>query len=108
MKKTSVWALAFLALLSLGACSSARQDAQPTTFPRLAFTAPPAPLYEEPPQLDNPQLEIWVPGYWAFNGRDFSWVPGRVIEKPAPYAVWSADRWELRTFGWSFVPGFWI
>ncbi len=105
MTKFRLIALAALLLLPLAACSSS-----PVTesYPRLAFATPPAPLYEEPEPLDNPQTEIWRPGYWDYNGVSFDWVPGRIMEKPSPYAVWSADRWERRAYGWCFIPGYWI
>lgn len=100
--------LCSLLVVSLSACSSERYSAATTTFPRLALTTPPAPVYEISPQLEDPQMEIWRPGYWDYNGVSFDWIPGRVMQRPAPYAVWSADRWEKRAYGWCFVPGFWI
>jgi hypothetical protein len=108
MIKMRLPVLSALLLLSLSACSSAGLNPLPQSYPRLAFTTPPAPIFEEKPHLQNPQIEIWRPGYWAYDGVAFDWVPGRVIEKPAPYADWSPDRWEKRSFGWSFVPGTWI
>ena len=95
-----------LTVLTVSACT-VRSPVE-TSFPRLAFTTPPAPLAEEKPQLDNPQTDIWRPGYWDYDGVGFNWIPGRVMEKPAPYADWSPDRWEKRAFGWCFVPGRWI
>lgn len=95
-----------LIVLSVSACSM--RNPVETSFPRLAFTTPPAPQFEEKPQLDNPQTQIWRSGYWDYDGIGFNWVSGRVMEKPAPYADWSPDRWEKRAFGWCFVPGHWI
>jgi hypothetical protein len=68
---------------------------------------PPAPQIEVAPTLSDPQSEIWLPGYWAYNGATFHWVEGKVIHRPSPTAVWAASRWTQHSYGWSFEKGHW-
>jgi hypothetical protein len=37
----------------------------------------------------------------------FVWVPGRVIPRPSPTAVWASAHWNHHLFGWSFEEGHW-
>ncbi len=55
--------------------------------------APPAPLYEAPPQMAPGY--VWTPGYWAFTGDRHVWVHGRTIVQREGYR-WEPDRWEHR------------
>ncbi len=89
--------------LVLAACAGS-----PTpSFNGLSMVPPPDPVPEEKLLADDPVHEIWVPGYWSYDGRDFSWVPGRLTVRPNPTAVWSNDRWERRGYGWAHVGGYW-
>ncbi|MDD3288450.1 MAG: hypothetical protein PHX43_05535 [Alphaproteobacteria bacterium] len=90
---------------AVGGCANMQEDS--TTFIRMAPTAPPEPFFEEKDQPENPAAEIWRPGYWGYSGIDFFWVEGEYIPRPDPTAVWSPDRWQLRSYGWAFVPGYW-
>lgn len=73
---------------------------------QMAPEAPPSPLHETMPAY-NPQIAIWRPGHWSWNGSSFDWVSGEVIARPSPTAVWSSDHWVLHTYGWAFEPGYW-
>jgi hypothetical protein len=115
----SVWVLTVFAL---GACGDDRfrhndvltiVDDTPKaaetrqSYPGLAPIAPPKPMYEQPPVLQNPTTTVWRTGYWSWNGSSYAWVPGEVIPRPAPTAMWYADHWIWHTYGWAFVPGYW-
>jgi hypothetical protein len=76
-------------------------------YSRLSFIAPPPPIEEDVPESPNPRQEIWRPGYWAYDGSNFSWVSGEMMPRPAPWAVWSPDQWVRHTYGWGFEPGTW-
>lgn len=67
---------------------------------------PPMMEAEDIPRLD-PQTETWRPGYWAMQDGQFVWVPGMVLARPSPTAVWKPARWTRHSFGWSFEPGHW-
>ena len=69
---------------------------------------PPADEVEVSPVINNPQSEIWRSGYWSISeGGGFVWIPGKVIPRPAPTAVWAPARWVHHTYGWSFEQGHW-
>lgn len=68
---------------------------------------PPPPFAEIPPAIEDLQHKTWRPGYWSYEDGQFTWVPGTIIDKPAFTAVWMADHWEWREYGWAFVPGYW-
>ncbi|MDD3028911.1 MAG: hypothetical protein PHS57_01325 [Alphaproteobacteria bacterium] len=60
------------------------------------------------PQLADPINTFWRPGYWApGTGDSFVWIPGAVLERPHPTAVWTTARWVRHIYGWTFVPGHW-
>ncbi|MFA6279933.1 MAG: hypothetical protein WC612_03960 [Bdellovibrionales bacterium] len=105
-----------LALLvgALGACSSyqagnEQPPMEPQVFPfvRLSPSPPPPSPIEVRPEMLNPMQQVWRSGYWSYDGFTFSWVEGSYIFKPNPTAAWTPDRWEHRTFGWAFIPGYW-
>lgn len=77
------------------------------SYIQMAPIAPPPPLFEEAHESTSPRAEIWRPGYWQYNGSNFSWISGEMIDRPSPTAVWSADHWTQHTYGWGFVPCFW-
>jgi hypothetical protein len=77
------------------------------SYIRLLPNPPPAPVAEIPPAIDDLQHKTWRPGYWSYGEGQFTWVPGAIIDKPAFTAVWLADHWERREYGWAFVPGYW-
>jgi WXXGXW repeat (2 copies) len=57
--------------------------------------APPAPGY------------IWQPGYWAWNGAQYVWVPGRYVVAPYAGAVWVPGAWVRIGGGWVWHAGHW-
>ncbi len=58
--------------------------------------APPElPVYEQP-AVPGPGF-LWSPGYWAWGGEDYYWVPGTWVEAPQPGicgrpATWAGAR----------------
>jgi hypothetical protein len=67
--------------------------------------APPAPRTEPPP----PPREgfVWSPGYWKWDGYNYSWQEGNWIQTQQPTAKWVPDHWVERNGRWEFVPGHW-
>ena len=67
---------------------------------------PPAPLTEtvSAPPASN---AIWIPGYWAYDGRGYLWVGG-VWEIPPPGArAYVAAHWEYQGDRYVYVQSSW-
>jgi hypothetical protein len=92
-------ALAFLAP-ALSACDTVSDGV-------VADSAPPVDEVEILPVISDPVAEIWRPGYWSLDTGGFVWIPGQVIPRPAPTAVWASARWVHHTYGWSLELGHW-
>jgi hypothetical protein len=65
---------------------------------------PPAVRYEPlpPPR----QSQVWVRGYWAWDGNDYRWVPGRWERARIGY-VYIQPEWIQSPEGWQFRQGGW-
>src|SRR5208282_1650943 len=71
-----------------------------------AGIAPPAlPVYVQP-ICPEPGM-MWTPGYWAWGGEDYYWVPGAWV--PAPYtgALWTPGYWGWFGGRYRFHDGYW-
>jgi hypothetical protein len=73
----------------------------------MAPAPPPPPSDEVKPELSNPRLYVWRAGHWIYEYERFTWVPGEILTRPSPTAVWSADQWQRREYGWVFIHGYW-
>ncbi len=86
--------------LALAACGT-MSDTMTTSSP------PPMNEPEVKPVLHS-RTEIWRAGYWMpKEDGGFEWVPGKVIPRPSPTAVWAPAYWAHHTYGWTFVAGHW-
>ncbi len=93
----------FFALLLL--CLSASSYAQVSIGISVGYPPPPLPVYEQP--ICPEEGYIWTPGYWAWDGNDYFWVPGTWVLAPEPGFFWTPAYW-----GWSgavfvFHEGYW-
>src|SRR2546428_9102862 len=93
----------FFALLLL--CLSASSYAQVSIGISVGYPPPPLPVYEQP--ICPEEGYIWTPGYWAWDGNDYFWVPGTWVLAPEPDFFWTPAYW-----GWSgavfvFHEGYW-
>jgi len=97
-----------LALTGSIVLTSACAPVQGRVYVRLG---PPAPLVEpvfEPVFIAPGPGYIWLPGYYAWNGVVYAWVPGRFERPPRQRARWVPAHWEhSRRYGWYFVEGRW-
>ncbi len=67
-------------------------------------TPPPAVRYEP---LPPPRpAHVWVRGYWAWDGNDYRWVPGRWERARVGY-VYVQPEWMQSPQGWQFRQGGW-
>lgn len=68
--------------------------------------APPAlPVYVQPP-CPEPGM-MWTPGYWAWNGTDYYWVPGTWVASPYVGALWTPGYWGWSGGRYFFHEGYW-
>ncbi len=67
---------------------------------------PPAPVYETRHVSPGPGY-VWIEGYQRWDGRGYSWVPGRWEHAPSAHATWVPGRWEHDRHGWYYVDGHW-
>jgi hypothetical protein len=69
--------------------------------------APPAPYVEViPPRAYANQ--IWLPGFWAWQGGRHQWVGGRWEAPPRGHTNWTSHRWvQVPGRGWHFESGRW-
>lgn len=88
--------------------------ARTTTTPPLTsvvaapIAPPPAPDEVVPPQ-PSPTM-VWVPGYWSFDGTNWTWVSGQYQTPPRPTAQWVPGHWVPQSGGggvWVWVAGRW-
>jgi hypothetical protein len=80
---------------------------QPTAVGQVVITvAPPAPIVETIPASPGP-LWVWDPGYHAWRGGKYVWVPGHYVKKRRANDVWVAGHYNKSGRGWVYVPGHW-
>jgi hypothetical protein len=70
-----------------------------------AEAPPPLPYYEQPEPPDPDY--IWTPGYWAWSGYGYYWVPGAWVEPPYVGALWTPGYWAFYSGAYRFHHGFW-
>jgi hypothetical protein len=71
-------------------------------------SSPPESGVEIIPRIQDRNAEIWRPGYWEPRGdSDFEWIPGEVIPRPSPTAVWKSATWVRHVYGWTYEEGHW-
>jgi DNA segregation ATPase FtsK/SpoIIIE-like protein len=71
----------------------------------VGFAPPELPVYEQP-ICPEPNL-MWMPGYWAWGGEDYYWVPGAWVEAPYAGALWTPDYWDWSGGRYRFHRGYW-
>jgi hypothetical protein len=79
-----------------------------TTVTTVAPVAPPPMEAEVVPTAPAPDL-TWKPGHWVWNleARNYEWVKGSYVERPAHMVSFTAGRWERRPDGWVWIDGHW-
>ena len=65
---------------------------------------PPPPVNEIKPHHTGGQ--IWIPGYWNWNGKTFVWQAGH-FDHERRGAVYVPATWIPAGKGWALVPGHW-
>jgi len=80
------------------------------TYAVVEQTPPPPPA--APQTTDIPGTApapnaLWIPGYWAFDGRRYTWAAGHWEIPPPDARSYIAAHWESRPEGYVFVQGYW-
>ncbi|HUL32716.1 MAG TPA: YXWGXW repeat-containing protein [Candidatus Eisenbacteria bacterium] len=98
------WMRCFLAAMAMLAVS-------PITFGQVnvgisvSFGPPALPVYTQP--LCPGDGYMWTPGYWAWDGYDYYWVPGTWVLIPEPGFFWTPPWWGWGGRGYIFHSGYW-
>jgi hypothetical protein len=66
---------------------------------------PPLPDYAQPPCPEDGYL--WTPGYWAWGGADYYWVPGTWVQPPLVGVLWTPGYWGFVGGVYAFHAGYW-
>jgi hypothetical protein len=75
---------------------------------RYIVKTPPPEAYVESQPPSARATDVWVPGYFKWDGRDYDWVPGRWATPPDHTHDWVPGEWSERSDGrWQFVDGHW-
>jgi hypothetical protein len=69
-------------------------------------TSPPAVRIEAPSLAPSPGHH-WIPGHWAWRGRNHVWIGGQWLLPPRPGLVWSPVRWVREGRRWTYYEGYW-
>src|SRR5262249_36177249 len=73
----------------------------------MAPSGPPPDQTEAPPPPPH-ETAFWKPGYWKVKHGKWEWIPGHYIERPAPAATWVPGHYVYRSYGYVYVPGYWL
>ena len=107
MRSIRLAAILLIAPLSLAPLTGARAQIGLTVGVGIAITIAPPVLfvYAQPPM---PELgTIWTPGYWAYGGDGYYWVPGTWVLPPAAGLYWTPPYWGFESGSYLFHAGYW-
>jgi hypothetical protein len=66
---------------------------------------PPLPVYFQPSLPEDGYL--WIPGYWAWNGYDYFWIPAAWVRPPEPGLLCTPGYWAWNGAAYVYNPGYW-
>jgi hypothetical protein len=84
---------------------SAASFAQISVGISVAFGPPELPVYVQP--LCPAEGYMWTPGYWAWDGNDYYWVPGTWVLVPEVGFLWTPPYWGWEGGRYFFHEGYW-
>lgn len=68
---------------------------------------PPPPLRVEPIIVSPGPGNVWINGYWGYEGGRHVWHAGHYERPPHPGAHYVAPRWERKGNRYAFREGHW-
>ncbi|MBV8782804.1 MAG: YXWGXW repeat-containing protein [Gammaproteobacteria bacterium] len=78
---------------------------EPVAVAEVREAPPPLPVYEQPP---CPEVGfIWTPGYWAWGGGGYYWVPGTWVAPPRVGVLWTPGYWGWVGGVYVWHAGYW-
>lgn len=105
LSKISLLALCVAAFISGCAHSEPRHRVRAREV--VVTQPPPPPQSEVIPPAPGPNY-VWVPGYWAWDGkRRYVWQSGHYEARPTERSAYEPGHWERSRNGWVWQPGHW-
>ena len=92
------------AVLAASAVPAVAQVSININVPGVVQVAPPPPRFERRPPMRAGQ--VWVPGRWQWDGRDYVWVGGRWQAARRDY-VYAPGQWVQADGGWRWREDNW-
>src|ERR1035437_9290275 len=89
IKSISIIFLFMLAMVAIPHITYARVKVG--IYVRVHHAPPRLPYYTQP--MCPYDGYLWTPGYWAYNGYDYYWVPGEWVEPPEYGYLWTPCYW---------------
>lgn len=108
-RPVSIRVLALAACTTLlAACAAQVRVAAPVPPAAVAdvqVAPPPLPVYVQPP---CPVVGwMWTPGYWAWGGGGYFWVPGTWVAPPRVGFLWTPGYWGFVRGAYIWHAGYW-
>jgi hypothetical protein len=72
--------------------------------PGLVQSTPPPLRYEAVPR--SAPNQVWMPGHWAWNDRQYAWQPGHLQRARIDY-IYAPGRWMPADGGWRWSEETW-
>ena len=93
-----------------GTLGNAADNQNGTLYGQPMAAVPAAPANAPAPDVVSPQpspYAVWIPGYWDWNGYQYSWVAGYWTVPPAGYHVYVRGGWIVRNGGHYYRRPYW-
>lgn len=90
-----------------GQSSANPSGADESAEPQGAATEAPPPIPDEEQPPCDAVGSLWIPGYWAWAGASYYWVPGAWVRPPRARVLWTPGYWVLSGNVYVFHPGYW-
>ena len=68
---------------------------------------PPAPTTAEVVTASPAPNALWIPGYWTYDGRAYSWLPGHWELPPANARSCVTAHWDQQGERYYWIPSYW-
>lgn len=94
------------AVIAFGTITTAHADPNISWGVTISSGTPPPPVVRYEPVPAPRPSQVWVQGYWNWNGGAHVWVPGRWIAQRPGY-VYAQPQWIEGPQGWQLQRGGW-
>jgi hypothetical protein len=79
----------------------------PDSAAEMRANSPPPPLPESNQPPCSEDGDLWTPGYWAWDGTAYYWVPGAWVAPPRVGVLWTPGYWAFVDAVYVFHRGYW-